>query len=124
MQHMRRHISFRDDGRLLARIEQHAKARGLNHSEAVRELLVMGFRESGTSAATDRELIPEIHQRLGELLGRSPASGRMYSVLILTLLESVMLHRQLLATHDKKLVEQAQRATREAFEELCKEGTV
>lgn len=120
----RRHISFRDDGRVFARIEQHARARGLNLSDAARELVLIGFRASAKSAATDRALIPEIHDRLGQLLEVAPASSRMYSVLLVTVLECVMLHRQLLGTHDKKLVEQAQRLTREAFEELCQEGTV
>lgn len=119
-------VVFRDvDGTLQRRLEEYGSSRGLTLSDSARELIGKGLQASAADRVQLHELIPNLHVLIEDLHKRTPASANYHRVMAITLLETVMLLRQLVAATQKpEVVQKAKKNAMEAFEQLIREGTV
>lgn len=127
------YLSVRDlDGTLREQVETYAARRGRTLSEAVRELVAKGLEASESDRVQLHELIPslhnlidELHQRVpAELDKRLPASQAFNRTMLVTVLEAVMLLRQMAAASLKPdVLGKARKNTHDTYQQLIKDGT-
>lgn len=118
-------IHARDPDNLVhGRVLEYARRSGKTVSEAVRELLARGLDASSGEVIDAVALAQQVHARIAALDGRIPANGDYFRAMLITLLEDVMLTRQIAALMKPEIVQKAQQNARSAFDRMVLDGTI
>ena len=118
-------LRFNDADRALERrLDDYVRKTGVRKGAAIKALVTLGLQEHERGALDVRELIPALYDKLATVHENTGASREAGKIVMLNILETVMLLRQLVASADKKLLADAQRNALATYEKLQKEGTL
>lgn len=117
------HVRDPDDS-VHSRVVDYARRNGRTVSEAVRELLARGLEATSGQAIDAAALAQQLHARIAALDQRIPATKEYHRRMMMTMMENIMLTRQIAALMKPEIVQKAQQNARSAFEQLSREGEV